>query len=281
MYKNMGLINKNFGHVEFIYDEGSSGEDSYIIENNIFGVFDGFSGFDNFIDPEGKTGGFLASQTVKEAFSGHDGELKKLAEVANDKIRQKMLAANIDLTSKTNLWGTTAAVVRMNENYFEWLQTGDSLIFVINIDGSFKFLVKHYDHDKEVLMIWKQLADKKEKDIKPVIAGGPLIELRKKANVEYGALNGEAEAVSFLKSGIVDVSDITHIVIFTDGLFIPKEDPAADYDWKMFVKLYQEGGLRGVVDYVRCMEENDPYCWKYPRYKQFDDITAISISRKN
>jgi len=26
------------------------------------------------------------------------------------------------------------------------------------------------------------------------------------------------------------------------------------------------------------MESNDPKCWKYPRYKIYDDITAIAIS---
>ena len=46
----------------------------------------------------------------------------------------------------------------------------------------------------------------------------------------------------------------------------------------MFVKLFLNGGLREVKDFVRNLEKNDPKCWKYPRYKQYDDIAAISIS---
>src|SRR3989338_2247001 len=39
-----------------------------------------------------------------------------------------------------------------------------------------------------------------------------------------------------------------------------------------------EGGLEKIKDYVRGLEKDDPECWKYPRYKQYDDIAAISIS---
>ena len=33
-----------------------------------------------------------------------------------------------------------------------------------------------------------------------------------------------------------------------------------------------------IKDFVRSLEKDDPKCWEYPRYKQYDDIAAISIS---
>jgi hypothetical protein len=54
--------------VDYIYDPGSSNEDSYLIKDNIFGVFDGF-GRDNYRDENRKTGGLLASEIVRDTFS--------------------------------------------------------------------------------------------------------------------------------------------------------------------------------------------------------------------
>ena len=272
---------KEFGHIELVYDEGSSREDSYLIGDGIFGVFDGYPDFKKLVYKDGRTGGIVASSLVKEVFaSSNNKDLADIAVEANNKLSDRALGEHVDLTDKMSLCGTTAAVVRFNGESLDWLQIGDSLILIINIDGSFRLLFEGYDLDKEVLLIWKQSADKKEKDIMPIMLGGPLIELRKKANVEYGTLNGEEGMRSFIQSGKLDLSGVSDILIFTDGIFLPKEDPARDDDWTKFVGLYQKSGLIGVVGYVRQLEREDPCCWKYPRYKQFDDITAISISRK-
>ena len=68
------------------------------------------------------------------------------------------------------------------------------------------------------------------------------------------------------------------MLVFTDGLIIPKEDPHAVDDFSTTVKLFQEGGLQKVRDYIRQVENTDPNCWKYPRYKKSDDIAALAIS---
>lgn len=43
--------------VNFIYDKGAREEDSYLIGDNIFGVFDGVNSWHRFKDREGTTGG--------------------------------------------------------------------------------------------------------------------------------------------------------------------------------------------------------------------------------
>jgi len=260
--------------VNYIFDPGSSNEDSYLIKDNIFGVFDGF-GRDNYRDENGKSGGLLASEIVRDTFSKNDKPLKVLAEEANEKIEEKFN----DLNLKNHPWSAVWAAVRLKENFFEWVQLADSLILVIYENGSFKLLVDDYDLDGRILPLWVELAEKKEKNIMQVLmARGVFDKLNSEVNKTFGAMNGQKEALSFMKSGREDLKNIKHILLFTDGIFLPKKDPAAPDDWNLFVKLFLEGGLEKVKNYVRNIEESDPYSWKCPRFKQYDDITAISIS---
>ncbi len=264
--------------VNYIFDAGSSKEDSYLIKDNFFAVFDGFDSLDKFVDRQGVTGGLIAATIARDVFSQNKGTLKDLAMETNRKIREKMLDLSIDIKNKDSLWGTIFAAVRIKENSFEWMQLADSLILVIFKDNSYKLLVEDFDHDIEVMRIWKELAKQKTENIRKIIGAGPLVELRAKVNGIYGALNGEEEAITFLKTGEEKLENIKHILLFTDGLMIPKEEPQRKDDWKLFVELFSQGGLENVRDFVRNLQKDDPKCWKYPRYKQYDDITAIDIS---
>lgn len=110
------------------------------------------------------------------------------------------------------------------------------------------------------------------------IINQPLVKLKEKMNVTYGMFSGEEQALSFLNKGRESLKQIKHILIFTDGLLIPKEDPKAKDDFDTFVKLFLGGGLLKIKNYVRGIEKDDPECWRCPRFKQYDDIAAISIS---
>lgn len=264
--------------INYIFDIGSSKEDSYLIKDNLFAVFDGFNSLDKFVDQQGVTGGLIAATIAKDVFSRNEGTLENLAVEANRKIREKMTDSNIDVKNKSSLWGTIMAAIRIKRNSFDWIQLADSLILVILKDNSYKLLVEDFDHDGEVLKIWKGLAKQKKENIRGIIGSGPLIELRAKANETYGVLNGEEKAINFLKTGEENLTSIKHILLFTDGLMIPKEDPLGKDDWELFVKLFLQGGLENVKNFVRNLQKDDPKCWKYPRYKQHDDIAAISIS---
>lgn len=196
---------------------------------------------------------------------------------ANQKIREVMIDNKIDFSNNRNVWGTIFAVGRIKDRSLEWIQIGNSLILLIYMDDSFKILIDDYDFDKWVLKIWKKLAEEKKENIRELIDKGPMTENRNNMNKTYGCLNGEEKAISFLRSGKEDLKDVKHILFFTDGLFLPKENPEADDDWNKFVNLYLEGGLKNIKDYIRNLEKEDPKCWKYPRFKQYDDIAAVSI----
>jgi len=271
------FFKKSIMRIDHIFDTGSSKEDSYLIRDNLFAVFDGFNSLDGFDDRNGLTGGLIAATIAKDTFSGNEGTLKNLAMEATRKIREKILDSKIDTKNKDSLWGTIFAAVRIKSNSFEWAQLADSLILVIFKDNSHKLLVEDFDHDGEVLTIWKQLAAQRKENIRKLIAE-PLAKLRAKTNETYGVLNGEESVESFLKTGEENLQNVKHILLFTDGLMIPKEDPLGKDDWKLFVDLFLQGGLENVKNFVRNLQKDDPKCWKYPRYKQYDDITAISLT---
>ncbi len=260
-----------------IFDIGSSKEDSYLIKDNLFAVFDGFNSLDGFKDENGTTGGLIAATIARDVFSRNQGSLKSLATEANRKIREKMLASKIDTQNKNSLWGTIFVAVRIKNNSFEWAQLADSLILVIFKDNSYKLLNEDFNHDGEVLTIWKQLAEQKKEKIRELMAE-PLSKLRAKINKTYGVLNGEEAAKNFIKTGEEKLENISHILLFTDGLIIPKEDPLRKDDWKLFIDLFIRGGLENIKNFVRNLQKDDPKCWKYPRCKQHDDITAVSLT---
>lgn len=264
--------------VDYIFDAGSSKEDAYLVKDNLFAVFDGFNSLDGFVDTDGTSGGLVAATIAKNIFSRNEGSLKDLALEANRKIREKMVAAGVDVKNKCGLWGAALAVVRIGDGSFEWVQLADSLILLIYADTSHQLLVEDFDHEKEVLTTAKRLAAERNMSMREVIDAGLHTELRSKANETYGALNGEEAAANFLNSGNESLRNVKHILLFTDGLMLPREDPQEEHDWKLFVDLFLQGGLEHVKNYVRDLQNNDPKCWKYPRYKQHDDIAALSLT---
>ncbi len=265
--------------VDYIEDKGVAkiSEDRILIKENLFGVFDGITGFVKYEDEQGKTGGFLAAEIARKTFESHDGNLIEAATLANKNIQEAMINCSVDISDKLNLWGTTIAVVKINENNFDWAQISDSLILIIYKDKTFKVLVDDYEHDKEWLKKWQELAQKQVLDVRSHLQD-LLYKTRRESNIKYGVLNGENEAVGFLKSGKESLADVAHILIFTDGLFMPKLGPDVPDNFQSLVTLFLQGGLKKVKEHIRSLENEDPNCWKYIRLKQHDDIAAIAIS---
>lgn len=265
--------------VDYIEDKGIAkiSEDRILIAENLFGVFDGITGFVKYEDEHGKTGGFLAADIARKTFESNKGNLFDIAVLANKNIREAMINCAVDMSDKLNLWGTTVAVLKVNEDDFDWVQISDSLILIVYNDGTFKVLVDDYEHDKEWLKKCEELAQKQVTDIRSHLQDF-LYKTRRESNIGYGVFNGEDEAIGFLKSGKESLENVAHILIFTDGLFIPKSGPDTPDDFQSLVDLFLQGGLKRVKEYVRDLEDSDPNCWKYARLKQYDDIAAIAIS---
>lgn len=264
--------------VHKISDEGfgKANEDTLLAKKNLFAVFDGASSLVPYKDKSGKTGARLAAEITRRVFSSTQGSLRVRARIANDTLRKKMNAAGVQMQRKEELWGTAVAAIQLHRNFIEYLSITDCLLFVFLRDGSYRLLTRYHDHDADLMMQSKKLGQKKVRNIwkklKPKMDA-----LRREANVTYGLLNGEKEAIHFLQHGKIVRKNVASIILFTDGFLIPKEDPRSPEQWNVFASFYRAGGLRSVLHYVRSLENSDPFCWKYPRVRKHDDATAIAI----
>lgn len=262
--------------VQTLFEQGSSGinEDVLLVEEDVFGVFDGSTSLEDSCFDTGVTGGYLAANIAAATFRHDKRDLYQAAVNANERILSAQKEKNIVINQRHLLWSTSMAVVRTGKSVMEYCQIGDAVILLLHDDGGFTIPVPDIDIDRETLMLMKAQAGDEtlEFDIAAQIR-----KVRLQMNRIYGALNGETEASDFIRHGFMELEGVTDILLFTDGLFLPKEDPASEVDWQEFVDLYRTGGLHLVRDYVRRLQALDPARRKYPRFKCHDDIAAVAI----
>jgi serine/threonine protein phosphatase PrpC len=264
--------------IEQIFDQGSSSlnEDNLACSGNLFGVFDGASS----LVPDlyqGKTGAWWASHLVSSEFAKNDAPLFELGSRANTRLQQGMTAAGVENTDRLHCWSTSAAVCRLHQDSIEWLQSGDCQILALYADGRCQPLTPYHNHDHPTLTHLKQLIE--QDDPEPEKTLRPQIEkVRQQMNQSYGVLNGETAALEFLHLGFHPLQGIRHLLIFTDGLLPPDEDPAGQPDFCWLADRYRQGGLERVKQEIRSLEGADPDCRRFPRFKKHDDIAAMAIS---
>ena len=181
------------------------------------------------------------------------------------------------MRERHTLWSTSCAVIRLDGHQLEFCQTGDALILMLMEDGSYRFITPDVDIDRETLHLWKEMAVEPGMRIHEVLAD-QIRKVRLQMNRSYGVLNGEPEALEFMHHGNEELTGVSDILLFTDGLQLPRENPLAPPDWQSFVHTYRSGGLPALHHLVRSMQKKDPECRTYPRFKMHDDIAAIAIS---
>ncbi|TKB25352.1 protein phosphatase 2C domain-containing protein [Desulfopila sp. IMCC35006] len=256
---------------------GEFNEDVLLEEGDLLGVFDGATSLDKRRFHGGLTGGLLAARTAAGSFQGNRTPLDQQAKEANQNIQRAQREQGIGLDERHKLWSTSLAVVHLAGNRLEYCQTGDALILFVLKDGSYKIITPDIDIDRDTLQMWQEMQVSPDARIHEVLAD-QINKVRLEMNVTYGVLNGEPEALAFIRHGYENLADVSDILLFTDGLQLPRENPLEDHDWQSFVKLYRQGGLQAVRDHVRYLQQLDPHCRKYPRFKIHDDIAAVAIS---
>ncbi len=267
--------------IDHLIDQGvgKMNEDAIFLGERRFGVFDGASSLDGYTDEQGRTGGFLAANIAQATFATSAAGIVETALEANRRIAEAMAANGIAVARKENTWCSTMAVVELDpdQGKFEWVQLADSLILVIRKDRTHTVLIEDdFHHDRRLMVRWKEMADAGVEDIRSRLQDD-LIELRRAANVNYGVLNGDPDAGKFLRTGSGSLQDVAYILIFSDGMIPPKQDPLATDNFSTLVEIFLKGGLSDVRDHIRAIENSDPGCRKYPRYKKSDDIAAIAL----
>jgi len=254
---------------------GTMNEDAQLVAPDLYGVFDGATSLDGAVY-DGVTGGYRAASTAADVFGRNDRPLADLAAAANEAIRDQMAVAGVQLNSKEALWSTSVAVVRLRGERLEWCQTGDCRIQLLYEDGSTSQLVEPNDHDAETLQLWRKMAPTISEPIHVALAE-QIRAVRCRMNIDYGVLSGEPEALDFLRCGSVSLAGVAAVLLYTDGLQIPARDNRLNHDSHLLSSLFARGGLRAVYRHVRAVQEGDPLCRLYPRFKPSDDISAIAL----
>jgi len=267
--------------IDSVIEKGSSpiNEDFLLIKNNLYGVFDGMSSLVKYEGPKGETGGFLAGKIAKDIFSKNQNKpLANIARDINKKLREEMKKEKINFNNPVESWSTTVAVIRIVKNFLEYLQIGDSPIIIIYKNKPLDIFISE-DWDKESLALWKKLAQEGVLNIRnDERMVKQLVKVRRRLNIDYGSLNGQDDCFKFAQKGSIPLIGIRHVLLFTDGFFIPDENPRQNRNFNKIVELFSSSGLSGVKNYVRQIENSDPACINYPRFRKNDEVAAIAIS---
>lgn len=269
-----GKINK----IEHVFAQGSGplNEDCLTCSDNLFGVFDGASSLVPHLF-QGKTGAWWASRLISNEFAKNDASLFELGSRANKQLQLQMTAMQVESKDNLHCWSASAAVCRLNENHIEWLQSGDCQILAITKEGKCRLLTDYHNHDRETLKLWQRLIASNDPEPRKKLR--PQVEkVRRQMNRSYGAFNGKPAALDFFRLGRHPIDKIRHLLIFTDGLLPPSEEPGEEPDFCWLAKHFHSGGLQQVMQEIRQLEKSDPHCHRFPRFKQHDDIAAVAIS---
>lgn len=267
---------------------GRFNEDAVVINERlgIYGVLDGSTSLVPFEMNNGKTGGFLASRFVKNNIESieESSSLLSVLDRANRCLGEEMKNHGIAIDEKEQLWCTAASIIQVTNHHLYFAQTGDTMILVVYEDGIRVLTQPQIEHvDRMASEKWIKLIKSGVRSQKDLFAGikDQLKENRYLANTQdgYGVLNGEDSAVEFVEYGRVNRQGIMHVLLFTDGLFLPKEVvPDETHYWKFIASMLVRKGLKGYIDDLVALEETDPECIQYPRFKKSDDKTAMMLS---
>lgn len=260
----------------------------------IFGVVDGATSLIPYRGPQGETGGRLASQLIKRHFeqlpADETRNLETFAKEANLKLGEEMRASGIRTDRKSELWTAAMAAIRIHDHHIEYVQAGDCMVIALYRDGSIRTLTRdQVAHiGEESLAIWRQgieegIHTKAElwERVKP-----RLLQNKEKMNTleGYSVFNGLPEAENFLEYGKINRIGLAGLLLVTDGLFYPEpwplqEDETGNPEEKLLRQVAAEG-LESYAKWLLALEQDDPECIRYPRFKSSDDKTGIWITFK-
>jgi serine/threonine protein phosphatase PrpC len=267
-------------------------EDALVINERaaVYGVLDGVSSIVPYLSDKKETGGYIAAQAVKNYFESLDRveQLTEHAAAANQKLRELMVQANINLEKKDGLWGTALALVRIQEDRVEFVQTGDCMILAVYQDGEVRPLTwRQVAHlESPAIEKWEEGVNKglsNQKDLHGTVMD-IIRENRFQSNTNggYGVLNGEAHAVDFLEYGKINRSRLKHVILLSDGLFWPSKDVPSDHSyWDYTAQRVLEIGVEQYAHELLEIEEADPECLTYARFKKSDDKTGMVLHFNN
>ncbi|MCD9020335.1 protein phosphatase 2C domain-containing protein [Cohnella silvisoli] len=262
-------------------------EDALVLNerNRIYGVVDGVSSMVKYYDDEGKTGGWIAAQLLAAELHEESPELDLRVAVlrANWRLRQRMQEAGIDMAAKWKRWGAVFAVVKIHDDHFEFVQSGDCMIFARYNDGSIRTLSRNQVAGFDLQSLRAKHALKELGVLTDEEIGNrmrPIHEAnRNKANTlkGYSVMNGDPALASFMEYGHISRANVHKVYAVTDGMFHFIENDEDPHKWEKFIARLEEAGIEPYMDQLVEQEELDPLCEEHPRHKKSDDKSAVIV----
>lgn len=270
-----------------IKGSGSSNEDAYVISQgkHVYAVIDGITSLIPYENAAGQTGGAIAAELVKKQLERmpDDAALHDYLETINEALLERMRQSCVDLEKKETLWGAACSVVRVGDAHIEYVQLGDCMVFAVYEDDTVRPLthtqVSHLEH--AAFAKWEEGINEglSTREALHERCMDILIHNRYQANGPggYGVLNGDQACRDFMEYGRVNRVDVKALVLLTDGLFMPKAVGGANPTWEDTVLPIVHKGLQRYTDELIALENSDPECIRYVRFKKSDDKTGIIL----
>jgi len=250
----------------------------------VYGVIDGVSAMDAEVDENGYTGGYIASRLLADELHGsaHEVDLPQAVDRANLRLRQRMMEAGVDLSSKWKRWGAVFAVFRVHETYVEFAQCGDCMLFARYGNGAVRVLTRN----QVAAFDWNTLQAKQrlmsegvtQDEVRAAIASMAKHN-RSLANTPegYSVMNGDPAFGQFVEYGRISTANLAKVYALTDGMFHFIEYDEDPGKWERLLARLDEWGLENEMDHLFCLENLDPHCTQYPRHKKSDDKSAVIV----
>lgn len=296
--------------IETVYVKGVAAinEDSYVIneEEGIYAVIDGATGL-------GGLSGSMASKIIAQGLMEGNGELLERVKNGNERLGKEAAFSYESLDAKSineipKLHRSTcglAAIELMRDSgqnlmRMKYAAAADCIIFLLYHNGQIRQI--NYDYmdslDGQGIQFekeqWNALLTKSEnpnhwsdlkinqvknsihEKTKPI-----LMKNRQKLNTAdgYGIIDGSEEALIYLETGTIPLVNVQKILLLTDGMKIhSRRDESIENEWIYSAELAFQFGLNYLLESILEMENNDPACYLYPRFKQHDDKTGILLT---
>lgn len=270
--------NNRVNKVQFIKEKSPSkieSEDALLINDalGIYGVMDGATPIDSFKDENGHNSAYLAANLIK-------GYLESLEEIsylpdevlkANNLLKHEMKANGINLTDKSQLWSSCVSAIQIKNNSLIYTSMGDTMI--LTCDNSNHINVLTVDSVKNIsarakltrtINRYKGIDVPDEKHF--LNQKNKIAYHRQMANTPngYSVANGMEEAKDHMQYGMVDLDNLKHVLITSDGLFDPQNNIQDVY------RKIEKDGLEEYVQKLSIYESDHGI--------KADDKTAILLS---
>ena len=193
----------------------------------------------------------------------------------------------------------TAVEIDLSQHQLTYAHAGDTALFLFHRDGRVTSPTGDQmgNHDAEALGLARQIQIEQGAAHLADVLDDPRVIDRNKRNGLYhnyidehgqtdrrvgvGVLNGLPQLEAYIQQGVLDLSDVSGLLVCSDGFPWPAPLEESDDEkaarFRLMRDIIERDGLRGYFEALRATEQADSTRDRYPRFKIHDDSTGIYV----